>query len=185
MMNVILGLMLFTQVETPAAQEGSSAGRILVVYYSRSGTTARVGKELASALGADVEIIRDVRAREGLFGYIRSGYEAVRKLRPAIQPTENDPANYDLVVLGTPVWAGTMASPMRTYIYQNRGKFKSVAFFCTQGDKTEQRTFDDMADLCDMTPVATLSLQHDVVVKGDYRDELDEFTNSVKEEAGY
>lgn len=186
-MNIILGLMLLTQVETPAAQEstGAGGGRILVVYYSRSGTTARIGRELAQALGADAEMIRDTRGRGGFFGWMRSGYEATMKVRPAILPTAKDPADYDLVVLGTPVWAGTMSSPMRTYIYQNREKFKSVAFFCTQGAETEQRAFDDMADLCNMTPVATLSLQHDVVAKGDYRAQLDEFANSVKEEAGY
>ncbi len=187
MMNVILGLMLLTQVETPAAQEstGVGAGKILVVYYSRTGTTARIGRELAQALGADEDMIRDVRSRAGFFGWMRSGYEAAMKVRPAIQPVEKDPADYDLVVLGTPVWAGTMASPMRTYVFQNRDKFKAVAFFCTQGGTTEQRTFDDMAELCGATPVATLSLQHDVVVKGDYRAQLDEFTNSVREAAGY
>jgi len=184
MVIVILGLLLLTQVE-PAAKEVSGASRILVVYYSRSGTTARIGTELASALDADVEVIRDVRGRGGLFGFIRSGYEATRKLRPAIQPTEKDPADYDLVVLGTPVWAGTMASPMRTYIYQNRDKFKAVAFFCTQGAETGQSALDDMAELCDATPVATLSLQHDIVVKGDYRGQLEEFADSVREEAEY
>jgi flavodoxin len=183
MMNVILGLLLLTQAETPAAQKGSGGGRILVVYYSRSGTTARIGRELAQALGADIEMIRDTRGRAGFLGWMRSGYEATMKVRPAIQPVEKEPASYDLVVLGTPVWAGTMSSPMRTYIHQNRDEFKSVAFFCTQGDKTEQRTFDDMADLCGATPVATLSLQHDVVAKGDYQDQLEEFVESVREEA--
>jgi flavodoxin len=186
MMNIILGLMLLTQVETPAAQEstGAGAGRILVVYYSRSGTTARIGRELAQALGADTEMIRDTRSRAGFFGWMRSGYEATTKVRPAIQPIEKDPANYDLVVLGTPVWAGTMASPMRTYIYQNHEKFKSVAFFCTQGAKTEQRAFKDMAALCGAAPVATLSVQHDVVVKGNYRDRLEKFVASAREEVG-
>ena len=186
-MNTILALMLLTQVETPAAQESSGAGaaRILVVYYSRSGTTARIGRELTNALGADAEMIRDTRSRAGFFGWMRSGYEATMKVRPAIQPIEKDPEDYDVVVLGTPVWAGTMSSPMRTYISQNRDKFKSVAFFCTQGGADEQKAFDDMSDLCGMTPVATLSLQHDVVVKGRYRDKLEEFAESVREEAGY
>lgn len=181
-MNVILALALLTQVETPAAQEstGAGGGRILVVWYSRTSTTAQVGRELAHLLGADTEVIRDTRSRDGFFGWMRSGYEATMKIRPAIQPVEKDPADYDLVVLGTPVWAGTMASPMRTYICQNRDKFKSVAFFCTQGAATEQKAFDDMADLCGMMPDATLSLQHAVVTKGKYREQLEEFVDILR-----
>lgn len=182
MMSVLLALTLLAQVKTPAAQESTRAGaaKILVVCYSRTGTTARIARELAHALGADTEMIRDVQSRDGFLGWLRSGYEATMKVRPAIQPIQKDPANYGLVVLGTPVWAGTMSSPMRTYIEQNRDKFKAVAFFCTQGAATEQGTFDDMADLCGMVPVATLSLQHAVVVKGDFREQLAEFVDIVR-----
>lgn len=60
----------------------------------------------------------------------------------------HDPQLYDVVVLGTPVWGGTMSSPTRTYIETNKSKFNRVAFFCTQGGSDNPRLFSDMAALC-------------------------------------
>ena len=63
---------------------------------------------------------------------------------------------YDLVVLGTPVWAGRMASPMRAYIAQERGRFKRIALFCTEGGANGERAMAQVAQLCGKEPVATL-----------------------------
>ena len=49
-----------------------SKARVLVVYYSRSGVTARVAKALATRLDADVEEVVDRSDRSGPFGFVRS-----------------------------------------------------------------------------------------------------------------
>ena len=95
----------------------SEGKKILVVYYSRSSKTQRAAEEVAKNLGADIEGIQDVRSRKGLFGWLRSGSEAARGVLPAIKPTVKDPGQYDLVVLGTPIWASKMSSPLRTWLH--------------------------------------------------------------------
>jgi len=182
MISIILTMVLAGQPATPALPESAAAGsaRVLVVYYSLTGTTGRVARELAESLGADIEAIRDVRGRGGLLGFIRSGYEAVRKVLPPIQPLEKDPAEYDLAVLGTPVWGGKMSSPMRAFITENRDRFNAIALFCTQGGDTEGSTFQEMAELCGKTPVASLSLRHDDVVKNTYAARLATFAHELR-----
>ncbi len=59
------------------------------------------------------------------------GREALKESEPPIHSPSKDPSEYDLVILGTPVWAGKMSSPLRSYIKTTAGKFKTVAFFCT------------------------------------------------------
>ena len=82
-----------------------SASRTLVVFYSRSGTTRRIAQTLSAALKCDLEEITEPRPRTGFLGYIRSLLEARRKLPSDIAPKTHDVSSYDLVVIGTPVWA--------------------------------------------------------------------------------
>ena len=69
--------------------------RTLVVYYSRTGNTERVAKDVAARLGADLERIVDKASRLGFTGYLRAVYDSARKVaadiaaRRGILPTMN------------------------------------------------------------------------------------------------
>ena len=53
--------------------------KTLVVLYSRTGTTKKVGEEIAAALKADVEEIIDTKKRSGPIGYVQAGRDAMKK----------------------------------------------------------------------------------------------------------
>ena len=133
--------------------------RTLVVYYSRSGTTRELAKAIAQALGADVEEIADPTPRAGVLGFMVSGFQSVTKREAPIRPRVKDPRDYDLVVLGTPVWASNMSSPMRAYLGAARGRLPRVAFFCTMGGRGDERAFLEMEKLAGARPVAVLALR--------------------------
>ena len=107
--------------------------RPLVVFYSRTGRTRKVGEAIATALDCDSEELVDTRKRSGPIGFMRSGREAQSKQLTVLQPVKRDPSLYDIVILGTPIWMGTMSSAMRTYIAENKSKFNRVAFFLHAG----------------------------------------------------
>lgn len=151
----------------------------LVVYYSRGGTTRQVAEMVAAGLKCEIEGIQDVRSRKGLFGWLRSGREAMRHVLPEIRPTVKDPGQYDLVVLGTPVWASLMSSPLRTYITQNQGKFKRVAFFVTFGGGGADRALNDLAELCGQQPVATQAFKNTEVKAGRHSSAVEEFISRI------
>jgi flavodoxin len=132
--------------------------KTLVVYYSRTGVTREVALLLAGELSADVEEIFVGRDYSGVLGYIIAGREAGLKKTPPIGPSKLDPADYDLVVIGTPVWAFTMASPVRTYLKEHAAAIKQVAFFATLGGNGDKRTFKHLCALCGKAPLATLTL---------------------------
>jgi flavodoxin len=167
-------------VEAPAIREPAGSAKALVVYYSRTGATRRVAEELARQLGADLERIQDVRGRSGIFGFARSGREAIQRHLPEIREPALDPGQYQLVVLGTPVWAGTMSSPMRTYITRNRDRLRQVAFFCTQGGENTGRTFAEMAEVCGRSAAATLSLRRETVLKGAAGPPIGDFADRLR-----
>ncbi len=105
--------------------------KILVAYYSRTGTTRKVAEAIAGILKCDIEEVIDKKSRSGALGWLKSGRDAGSKKLTTIEETKNDPGLYDVVAIGTPVWNGTMSTPIRTYIVQHRESFKKVAFFCT------------------------------------------------------
>src|SRR5687768_3728680 len=132
--------------------------RILVVYYSRTGNTRTVAGELVAALRADVDQLDDRRDRCGVFGYLRCAREALKKRTIELLPQAYDPSDYDIVVLGTPVWAGNISSPLRSYVATHVPQLKRVAFFCTQGGSGGAKVFRDLAELCGQSPLATLAI---------------------------
>jgi flavodoxin len=131
----------------------------LVVYYSRSGHTKAVALRIRDVLGADLEALRDARNRAGVRGYVRSTIETLLRLPTSLRATELDPSRYDLVVVGTPVWGGSMSSPVRTWLEANRDRLRTVAFFCTMEGPMVASTFRQMATASGREPVAVLSLR--------------------------
>ncbi len=130
--------------------------RILVVYYSRSGHTKQIAEQIALAAGADLEAIADPTDRSGIFGYLRSGYQAARQKTVEIGPSAHDAGAYDLVVIGTPIWNMSLSPPVRSYLARELGRLPSVAFFCTCGGSGGDRAFAQMTRECGKSPVSTL-----------------------------
>ena len=104
-----------------------------------------------------------------------AGRDAQAKKLTTLADIKHDPALYDLVILGTPVWGGTLSSAMRTYVSANKSKFKRVAFFCTQGGTENKQLFDEMEALCEQRPVGVLAVSQEEVKKGAYQDKLRQF----------
>jgi multimeric flavodoxin WrbA len=92
---------------------------------------------------------------------------------------QKNPANYDLVVIGTPVWFWSLSSPMRSWMEQNVVRRGRVAFFCTMGGSGARRVFATMARLIDRQPVATLALT-DAQVDSHVEDRLAAFADTLK-----
>ncbi|HNW81252.1 MAG TPA: flavodoxin [bacterium] len=134
------------QENAPADQEKSSP-KILVVYYSNSGITEKVGGLLAVALEADQEKLIDKKDRKGIWNYLVAAKDAIMKNETEIDTPAHDPSKYDLIIIGTPIWAAKMTPAVRTYINKYKSKFKKVAFFTTSGGTTFDKTIPEMEEI--------------------------------------
>lgn len=158
--------------------------KTLIIFYSRTGITRKVAEKIAGALPCDSEEIFDAKDRSGAAGFFWAGRDATYKNLTVLQPIARDPAQYDLVILGTPVWAFTVSTPMRTYIYQNKNKFKAVAFFCTENLSGGPRTFHEMKKLCGKKPLAVLELLAKEIIRGEGADKIKTFVDEIKKHSG-
>lgn len=133
--------------------------KVLVVCFSRSGKTRAFGAELAERLHADFETIKEPNDRSGVSGYIRSVIDAVFRRNVAIDPPRHDVSLYDIVIVGTPVWAGTVSAPVRTWLASHRRKLPHLAFFCTERVRGDNTAFRDMTRLVGKQPVARCAVR--------------------------
>jgi flavodoxin len=106
--------------------------KTLVVYYSFEGNCALVAEELKSSLGAAGLEIKtlDEKKREGFAKFFWGGMQVFMKKKPALKPFSFNPDDWDLIVLGSPVWAGAPAPPMVSFLEGAKIRDKKTAFFC-------------------------------------------------------
>ena len=107
---------------------------ILCMYYSRTGATRQAMTEIAQALDAELVELTDGVDRQGARGYLRSGMDAMRRATLPLAPyeTERPLSEYRLVILGTPVWAGRCASPVRALLKRRGLELERVAYVLTR-----------------------------------------------------
>ena len=152
----------------------------LAVFYSRTGVTKKAMQSLASMLRCDMEEIVDQKNRSGIFGYLRSGKDAVMKNVARIERAKKDPADYDIVLIGTPVWAHNMTPAVRTYIMKYKEHIKNVAFLCTEGGSGGEKVIKSMEELCGKPPRATLILKTKEVISTDYSVKISAFSDRIR-----
>lgn len=107
-------------------------GKVIFVYYSYEGSTRRLAEAMAESLKADLLELRPKKEMKTMgFGkYIWGGGQVVMGRMPELEPFEKDLEAYDLLFIGTPVWAFSYAPPIKALIEGGLIKHKRVAFFC-------------------------------------------------------
>ena len=155
----------------------------LVVCYSWTGNTARIGKAIASGLGCDMEEIREARPRSGRLGRIRCGLDSLLQRKPRLKPMASQLLTYDLVILGCPVWSRKMASPMRSFVDANRGRFRRTATFCTEAGVGGELALETVSRACGASTLARLVIDQQQLATGDWREAVDDFVATIRRAA--
>ena len=128
--------------------------KVLIVYFSRSGNTRYAAESFAKALGG-AKCVEIKAAKPYAPDYGDCCDEAKPECRAgtlrAIQKIEGlDVAAFDVVLVGTPNWWGTIAPPVRTWVSENASalkKAKGVGLFQTHGGGGMQNCERDFAAL--------------------------------------
>lgn len=120
--------------------------KALVVYYSQTGNTEKVARQMAqglkdSDLEAEVVSIEPSKEKD----YQTNVEEAKEQREAEIEPMQTDLRNYGLVCLGTPVWSSAPATPVNGWLgkCENVGGTK-ILCFATHGGGGPGETFEIM-----------------------------------------
>lgn len=130
-------------------------GKILVVYYSASGNTERVAKDIAEAAGADLfEIVPAELYTSDDLNWTNPDSRVSREhddesLRdvPLTTTEVSDWDSYDTVFIGYPIWWGIAAWPVDTFVKNNDFNGKTVIPFATSSSSGMGQSGSLLADM--------------------------------------
>jgi len=111
-----------------------------VVFYSLDGNCAFVADEIKKLLNADLVRLHtaDEKKRGKIGKFFWSFGLMFSKKPPPLKPYSFDPSAYDLIIIGAPVWGGSPASPLRSFISDVKITGKKTAFYaCHAGGMGE------------------------------------------------
>ena len=130
-------------------------GKTLVVYYSASGNTERVAKDIAEAAGADLfEIVPTEPYTDDDLDWTDDNSRVTREhedesLRDVPLTTTEVPDwdSYDTVFIGYPIWWGIAAWPVDTFVKNNDFTGKTVIPFATSSSSGMGQSGSLLADM--------------------------------------
>ncbi len=113
----------------------------LVVYYSLSGNTEAAAKKIAEKLGADLLKVDTEKAMPKSFAarIIVGGGQVMMNHIPKIKPLEKDPADYDEIILGSPIWNSKGVPAINAFLQDEKAAAKVTSlFFLSGGGETKK-----------------------------------------------
>lgn len=151
--------------------------KMLVVFYSQTGSTREVAESISKSFNCDIEEIKEKEHRKGIFKNIIEIKDAILGNEVDICDCERDPSEYDVVIIGTPVWASHITPAIRTYISKNKDKIKCTAFFNTHGTEKIKisKVFKDFDKIIVKKPKALMGISKAEIKNGDYEKKIEIF----------
>lgn len=126
------------------------AGKILIVYYSNSGSTRNMAEQIKSLTHADIVEIQPVTPYPENYkpNTVQSRQEQNASYFPPIITKIENLASYDAIFVGSPCWWGSWASPVRSFLHENNLAGKKLIPFMTHGGSGFGHALKEMKSLC-------------------------------------
>ena len=116
--------------------------KTLIVYYSYEGNCEAISKTIQEETGADLLCIEPQKEKKtkSLFRFVWGGMQVYMTKKPELKPYKINLNEYDTIFIGSPVWFGTYAPPINTFLSENKIKNKNIGIFICSGNN-KRNTF--------------------------------------------
>ena len=122
----------------------------IVLYYTWSGKTREMAQIICELTGADKEqIVPQIPYSSHYSEVVNQAKKEIKEGHlPFIQAIDIDFNKYDVIYIGTPIWWGTMAPPVATFLSQTDLHDKIIMPFSTHGGGGKGHADRDIKNLC-------------------------------------
>jgi flavodoxin len=146
-------LLVFAGFKTNATAQGNSkeifAGKkVLTAYYSRSGATKEIAKQIQGYAGGDIFEIQTAKPYPENYDNLLK--EAKKEIADGYKPelkTKINIKDYEIIFIGSPNWWGTIAPAVSSFLSSGDFSGKTVIPFNTNGGGGAQKCFEDVKKL--------------------------------------
>lgn len=132
--------MAFPSMNVSAASKSKDSGKkVLVAYFSATGTTKAAAKKIQKATGGKLYQIKAAEPyTEEDLNYDNDDCRANQeqqnaKARPKVKGKVKSIRKYDVIFVGYPIWWGQEPKIIRTFLESYNLKGKKIVPFCTSG----------------------------------------------------
>ena len=121
--------------------------RNLIVYYSYEGNCDEICKAIQEVTDADVLklVPKKEKKTKSLFRFIWGGIEVYMTKKPELEKYDVDLSKYDNIFIGSPVWFGSYAPPIKGFLSENKIENKNIAIFICSGNN-KRNTYKDFEE---------------------------------------
>lgn len=121
--------------------------KVLVAYFSYSGTTKNIANAISEKTGGD---LFEITPQDGYSNvYMESNSEIRGNKRPTLTETVENMDEYDIVFVGYPVWWHATPAPINTFLESYNLTGKLIIPFCTSGESDISETMPTFLHSCD------------------------------------
>ena len=123
--------------------------KILLVYYSYTGNTKMVAEYLQSRINCDIlRLEPQTPYSDDYNSVVIKGQEEVNsRFTPKLKNFDVNLGDYDIVILGSPIWWYTFSPVMRSFLTFNDLNGKKIYAFFTNGGYGLGHSLDDLSEL--------------------------------------
>ena len=151
----LVGILISCILPVPKAQ-GAETNNILIVYFSRSGNTKVLSKKIKAVTGGRLVELEPVEMYPADYQLTvnRARRELASDVHPPLKTKIDDIDAYNIILLGSPNWGGSIAPPVKTFLSEHDLSGKMIIPFMTHGGSGLGHTSSDLRSLA---PRATLA----------------------------
>ena len=121
----------------------------LIVYYSLEGSTRKVAERLAVELKADLLELKPVKpVKNNGSKFMHGGGQVMFGICPKLEDYTFSVSDYDRVIIGTPVWAGSFTPAIKTFLKDNELNYKVSAVFTLSGSGKNEGCLKKLKKKC-------------------------------------
>ena len=112
----------------------------LIIFYSLEGNTANIAKIIQEATNVDIFELKPDKEipKIGFKKFLKGGMQTIFNKKAISFKSDTNLDDYDMLFIGTPVWAGSISAPLKSYIAKKDITNKKIAAFTTSGGPDEK-----------------------------------------------
>lgn len=115
----------------------------LVIYFSFDGNTKFIAEIIAKTMNADIIELKTSKQypTEGFSKYFWGGKSVIFGDKPKLINDHIDLSRYEIILIGTPIWAGSYTPPIKSFIHQYKLQGKRIALFASHAGGGAEKCF--------------------------------------------
>ena len=141
-----------TESATGESVSEDTTRKVLVAYFSHTGTTEGVAQTIAQLTGADLAEIQRAEEYEDL--YEEAEKEIQDGEHPEITVSVDDISSYDTIFVGYPIWWKEAPAMIVTFLAENNFAGKTIIPFCTSSSDSIDNSLHIFNELCPDAQIA-------------------------------